>query len=361
MTASDVRASVLRQAQSCERLGSPFTAALLRMTAERLDRASAVGRRILDWSGDPDDDALALRVAGALHGLVLAGRAPALAALYPPARTSFEPQAAEALWSAIERAFSDQAVTLDRWLDTPPQTNEAARAAMLLPGLGVVAAELGRRLSLFEIGASAGLNLRLDRFRYEFGDWRWGDPSAPIALAPEIRGAPPPKAPPFEVAARAGCDVAPVDPADPSAALRLRAYCWPDQAERRARLDAALALAASDGVKVARADAADWVAERIPARPSGAVGVLTHSIMWRYLPAATQRRIEATMAEEGRRATADRPLAWLRMEPLADPSRAQLRLSLWSGEASRTDDLAFVCFHGRWIEWFAAPRPVVDR
>ena len=57
-----------------------------------------------------------------------------------------------------------------------PQTNEIARSAMLLPGFLTVARETGLPLDLFEIGASAGLNLLFDSFHYRYGDAEWGDP-----------------------------------------------------------------------------------------------------------------------------------------------------------------------------------------
>jgi hypothetical protein len=78
-----VRSHFRDQAAACARLGSPFTAALLELVAERLDAAGPLGRALLSWPGDPKADALALRLAAALHALVLSGLAPDLAAIYP--------------------------------------------------------------------------------------------------------------------------------------------------------------------------------------------------------------------------------------------------------------------------------------
>lgn len=347
MTAEAVRAHFRRQADSCEILGSAFTAALLRLAAERLTGDEAVGARALAWPGDPGADALGLRFTGALHGLVLSGAAPELASLYPPA-----PLEPEALWEGVAAVLAAHPEWLSTWLDSPPQTNETARAALLLAGLGRVADRLGLDLALYEIGASAGLNLHLDRFHHRFGAAEWGDPDAQVRLVPEIQGAPPPPPPDgLRLVDRAGCDISPVDPADPEACLRLRAYCWPDQTARRARLDAALDIAAASGLRVAQADAAEWVTRVIPNRPAGAVGVLTHSIMWQYMPEETKADITALMAREGAAAPPERPLAWVRMEDFGAPDGAVLRMTLWENGAEATEDLAVVDYHGRWLRW----------
>ena len=59
---------------------------LLAGLAEGLTEASAVGAKVLGWTGDPTGmaDALPLRLAGGLHALVLTGQDPA--PLPPPMR-----------------------------------------------------------------------------------------------------------------------------------------------------------------------------------------------------------------------------------------------------------------------------------
>ena len=345
--AEAVRAHFRHQAKRCDSMGSPFTAELLRLAAGRLTDQEPVGAKALAWAADPGADALGLRFAGALHGVVLSGDAPGLAALYPPA-----PLAPEALWEAVAAALEAHTERLCTWLDSPPQTNETARAALLLTGLGCAADRLGTDLALYEIGASAGLNLHLDRFHHCWGEAVWGDPASGVRLAPEIRGAAPPPPPPgLRFVDRAGCDISPIDPADPAAQLRLRAYCWPDQSARRARLDAALEIAAASSLRVEQADAAEWVERMIPHRPAGAVGVLTHSIMWQYMPEQTKADIEALMRREGAAAPADRPIAWVRMEDYGHSGGSVLRMTLWEDGAEISEDLALVDDHGRWMRW----------
>ena len=141
---------------------------------------------------------------------------------------------------------------------------------------------------------------------------------------------------PLTVLDRAGCDLRPIDPAAPADRERLLSYIWPDQSERLARAEAALSLAAKSGTRVERADAGDWLAARLaaPASPHRA-RVVFHTIVWPYLPEATKTRLKTVIADAGARATADAPLAWLRMEPDEVDGSAAIHVTIWpSGEVA---------------------------
>jgi hypothetical protein len=145
----------------------------------------------------------------------------------------------------------------------------------------------------------------------------------------------------------------PIDPSDPDDRLRLQAYIWADQADRRRRLETALDLAAASNLRVERADAADWVEARFGEPAPGVASVLYHSIVWQYLPAAARGRIEVAIARAGEHATADAPFVWLRMEPAPDARHAELCLTLWPAGHERL--LADADFHGRWVRWLPEP------
>ncbi|MEH3146198.1 MAG: DUF2332 family protein [Methylobacterium frigidaeris] len=341
-----VRRAFAVQAGHCERMGSPFTATLCRLLGERLDDRTAIGRRVLGWSGDPELDALPLRLAGGLHALVRRGRLPALAALYPPAPPDPEP-----LWTALSDAVATAEADLGPWLDGPPQTNEVARSGVLMPGLMAVAAATGGRpVVLWELGASGGLNLRLDRYAYDLGGRAAGEAESPVRLAPAWSGSPPPDAP-VRIIERRGVDLNPLDAGLPADRERLTAYVWPDQRERLARIEAALALAAADPPPLDRAAAGDWLALRLAASPlPGTVRVIQHSIALQYFPPAERARIAARLDEAGASATPDAPLARLAYE--ADPTRAGLPildLTLWPGGETRR--IATADAHGRAVRW----------
>ena len=334
----------------CEALGSPFTAALLRAVVADIATGGAATGLTEGWPGDPVADALPLRLAGALQALVLTGAAPDLAAAYPPAALP----APERLRALVGAALAQHPAAVAAVLTSPPQTNEVGRSAVLLGGFLQVAHETRLPLRLLEIGASAGLNGRWPAFHYRIGDRDWGDPGSPVRLAPEWQGSPPPLDAPLRVAGWRGCDRAPIDLGDPAQRLRLRSYVWPDQPERLARLDGAVALALADGRRVERADAADWVRARLAEPGQGVATVLYHSIVWQYLPAATQDDIAGALRAAGARATAAAPLAWLRFEPLPGDPRPTLRLTLWPG--GRDDLLGEAGAHGTRITWHAAAR-----
>ena len=74
-------------------------------------------------------------------------------------------------------------------LAVPPQTNEVGRSAALLAGLfDVVAASGVRRIRLLEIGASAGLNLLLDRYAYRGDSWQFGSADSTVQFIDPIEG-----------------------------------------------------------------------------------------------------------------------------------------------------------------------------
>ena len=110
----------------------------------------------------------------------------------------------------------------------------------------------------------------LDRYGYDLGAaGRAGPETAQLRIACDWQG-PAPAICPVAVRGRAGCDRAPIDVTDPAARAGLLSFVWPDQPARRARTEAALALAAVDPPPVERAEAADWVETRLARRPGRA-------------------------------------------------------------------------------------------
>ena len=343
---SDLQEAFRQQARDCRRLGSPFNALVCEVLSERLDASTRFGRIIDTWQGAPVLDALALRAAGALHGLARSGQCERLTAQYPPHAWG-EP---DPLWTAIAEALIAHEAFLCEYLDRPPQTNEVGRSSALLGGALQIAERTGLPLSWHEIGASAGLNLAFDQYRYDLGSVQYGDMDCPVAIRSSWEGRLPPVAARLHVAERAGADLNPL-PAN-SAVLRERliSYVWPDQSERIERTLAALAVVAGAPWGVERAGASEWVARHFsPPLRHDRVHVLAHTIVWQYLSQGDRDAMTTVMNDAGRLATERAQVAWLCMEADNVDDGAGLHLTLWPG--GQRNLIGRADFHGRWIRW----------
>ena len=338
--AAAVARRLRRQAGWCRELGSPFYATLLDRAAEDMERGGAVAGVLSPFAGEPGTSALALRFMAAVHRLVLDDTLPELAPHYPSTGGDGD---AGAAWPLFERALVTQHARLREIVARGCQTNEPGRSAALLGGFLEVAHRTGLGLRILELGASAGLNLWWDRYRYESPRGSWGDPGSPVRFDHAFE-VPPPLNRSAVVAERKGCDLNPIDPASPDGALTLRSFVWPDQLSRLGLLDGAIEIAAEEPVEVERAGAADFV-ERELARPRpGVATVVYHSVFAQYLAAAERDRIDAALVSARGRASRTSPVFRLAMEP--DHDTWEIRLD---------GELLGTCrAHGTRVRWLVS-------
>ena len=309
----DLGSAFARQAGYCAELGSLLYADLLRGLAPDLSDDSSALRRVLHGhEDDPGPSALALRLLGSVHRLVLERRAGALAAFYPSVGGTWEPTGGLAAFRAV---LADQPDEVASWLDRPPQTNEVGRSVGLWAALCLDAGHQGAPLPvrLAELGSSAGLNLLADRFAFlgPDGEVR-GDPASVVRLEEAWAGGAWPAVEP-RVVWRQGCDLHPLDVSTTEGRLALSAYVWPDQVARFERLRAALALASEDPPPVVRSTAADFV-DALELE-HGTTTVLWHSVMWQYLDGSEQRHVLDRLEVLGSQATPTRRLLHVAAEP----------------------------------------------
>ncbi len=341
------------QAEACATLGSPFTARVLRLLNDLLTRQTAVGRRVLDWSGDPSvgADSVPLRLAGGLHALALSGQNTALAALYPPSASS-DRTPDTALKQALTAALTENEALLLDWLNNAPQTNESGRAAALIPAAHMLNSQFNLPIALLELGASAGLNLRWDHVSLDLGSRRLGPKDAgltqTLTLTPDWQGDLP-ETTTLNITSRKGVDLNPLDPTQYLDRLKLLSFIWPDQPDRLARMRAALDLATTFPVKITRSDAIDWLAEELQNPREGVLTIIYHTIAWQYFPQERQIAGKALIEQHGAKATTTSPLAWLSMENDGIGPGALLQLRLWPGDV--LVPLGRADFHGRWVTW----------
>lgn len=294
---------------------------LFELVARDVEAGGAFATILSGHEDAPSRDAVPLRLLGGLHRLVLDGRAARLRRWYPSAGGSWD---AGLAWPEILDTAAGHADTLRAALGQPPQTNEVGRSAALIGGLLRIN-ESGLPIRLFEIGASAGLNLRADQYCYRFAGSQWGPADAPVTIDDAWRGALPPGRG-VRIVERRGYDIAPIDVAGADGEMTVLSFVWPDQGARLARLRGAIEVARRVPARLERQTAATAVAGLRLA--DGALTVLWHSITWQYLSADERAAVRAEVDALGAQADARSPFAHLTMEPTRDGPRAPIRFKV---------------------------------
>jgi hypothetical protein len=263
------------------------------------------------------------------------------------------------------------------------QTNEARRAAVLRAGFGRATGYAdGRPLHLVELGTSAGLLLISDRYacRYVGPDGRT-ETYGPAGVAEELTmtialrggGWPEPAAAELTVIDRVGVDLAPIDAADPLATDWLRACVWPEQTERLARLEAALAEVARVRPRLVAGDMVDTLPKLLDTVDDGAVPCVFASMALTYLDRADRRRLAATLATVGaerdltvvlNEASAAGAELFLDQPPAAAGppdllAAALLTVVAWRGGRATIEILGRTGGHGDWLAWHPAEHAYV--
>lgn len=339
-------AEVVRlQQYACEHVGSKLYAVILGAMVPDVEGGGVCAQIMEPWADNAMADAIPLRLLGAVHRVVLDGRAPALAAFYPSAGGTDPGDP----WPAFLATVEANREEIDAGMGRNVQTNEVGRACSLLGGFHTVSSRTGLPLRTLEVGASAGLLMQWDRYTYEVGDRRWGGGEGPV-FAGGFVGSVPSLDPECRVAERQGCDITPIDITTDDGAQTLRSFLWPDQVHRRARLDAAIDVARAHPPHIDRADAGDWVTSRLAEPSHGMATVVYHSIVLQYLPRPSFQRMRSAILRSIAEAPTNAPVFWLRMEPAGEV--ADIRLYAADTDGTPVDEvLATTGYHGPPITW----------
>lgn len=283
------------QAGWCAKGDSPLYGFLLENSASDAEVRGPVWDVLAGMEDEPNGAVLGLRFMAAVHRLVLNDSLPELASHYPSTGGEGD---AHATWPLFRQAVIDRRDEIRALAGRRCQTNEVGRSAALLGGFLEVAHRANKPLRLLEIGASAGLNLRWDRYRYESAYGAWGTPGSAVTFTHSFDVAPP-MSRAAQVVERKGCDLHPIDPTSDDGALTLRSSIWADQLGRMALLDGALEIARETPAEVEHADALSFL-ERELARPvQRAATVVFHSVFMQYLPREDRRRVADLIAGAG--------------------------------------------------------------
>lgn len=323
----------------------------------------------------PEQQRRANLLLAALHERILAGAAHPLAAYYPSVGGQRLPDA-ELAAQLLDFARQHQATLIQHLQTRSTQTNETGRCAVLLPALQHIAALTGRQdLALLDFGSSAGLNLGVDSYHYDYGHFTLGAAAAP--KQPHIYcdwlgdAQPPRQSTHWRLTQRLGLDPAPIDVFDADAVRWLHACLWPHDIERALRLEQAVALARSAHHQVRQVeDCITAIADWANSLPEGVQPVLFNSWVLAYLSTDDRVRYQA----EVNRLVLRRGLAWLSAEepqlrpdglalPVVAPGVSVQSAMLWSlvwrakdGHAQQ-QALAWSHPHGRWVQWAASAPP----
>jgi hypothetical protein len=333
--------------ETARRAGSRFYEVLLERMRDDATAGGPIRAALRGHERDRIDEWDAFRLLAGVHRIVLSGHAPELEQHYPSTGGDGD---AEAAWPAVRELIAAGRAEVVDALAHPLQTNAPTRAKALVGGLCLVAEQTGLPVRLLELGASAGLNLRLDQFRYEQDGVTFGPEDSPVRFVNFLTGRRPPLATGFHVGERAGCDLSPLDATTDAGRLTLLACIFPDESERFDLLERAIAVARETPVVVERADLSTWVADRLAVPRAGMATVVYHTIVWPYLSDAVREAAEAAVSAAGERATAGAPLALLSFEGArSDPSRTELHITAWPGGQRRL--LARSSQHPVTVDW----------
>ena len=186
-----------------------------------------------------------------------------------------------------------------------------------------------------------------DRYSYTVGGRELGDPGSPLRFVDPW--APPPPidleaaAAALRITARAGCDLAPLDPTQPDDQLALLSYIWPDEPHRIERMRAALSVAAREPIPVAARRGSEWLPEMLGAGHNGELTVVWHSVMRQYVEADEWGAIERAIERR-------RGVVRLSMEPAFEQD-ARMQLTVHDPADGPETRLALCDDHGLPIRW----------
>lgn len=224
------------------------------------------------------------------------------------------------------------------------QTNEIRRCSYLMPAFGAIASENpGRPLALIDVGASAGLNLLWDSYRYSYSDGStYGSADSGVLIEADTRTPMPTIPDRFpQVSFRTGIDLSPVDLGDDEEYRWMMALVWPDHADRAELLSAARQIWLENPPAVLAGDAVAILPCVLKHVPDDATLCVFHCHTLNQFPVEARSAFyEVLMHESECRTVYHVPSEGERMSV----DRIEKRNSTTILSARRNA-------HGRWIEW----------
>ncbi|MEE6262390.1 DUF2332 domain-containing protein [Plantactinospora sonchi] len=293
---------------------------------------------------------------GAVHYLLLSGVPHPLRRFYPSLMGASAADPADAGPALLDfcRRYQDPVTEVIR--TRLVQTNVVRRVVGLRYALWVVGQHCPGPVHLVEVGASAGIHLHVDRYRYAIGEHRFGPADAPLTVDSRWRGdSPPPDLDEVpRIASRTGVDLHPVDVTDVRDRRWLRALVWPEDRDAATLLEAALDSVAADPPTVIAGDAVDVCPRLGRSLPAGEPRVVFHAATRMHVPAVRRAAFDRAIDSIGD----DGPLYHVWQEPPSAPHHglvvAREELAFHGPELEVAVPLLRADGHLRWL---APPLP----
>jgi hypothetical protein len=223
------------------------------------------------------------------------------------------------------------------------QTNESRRCTALLPAIWETRVT---EFHLVDIGTSAGLTLLMDRYRYRWDGLEWG-PISPVTLECRLRGrAPLPQ--PLELLSRTGLDLHPLDLADPDDRIWLEALIWPEQVDRRRRIQDTIDLHRDIDMELVAGNASESLGPTLAGLPGDDPIVVMHSFALNQFTPDQRAAVDDALARVRRSRT-----AWRVSLELVELSDEAPELAIDDGSGPKVVGQAHP--HGEWLDLYARP------
>ncbi len=230
------------------------------------------------------------------------------------------------------------------------QTNEIKRCALLLPALYYIADQLTTKanIALIDLGASAGLNLMLDKICIQYSDNTIVGPENSLlklrcttssSLTSVFQKN-------ISIVSRLGIDRNPIDLRDSDEQQWSLALIWPDQLERIERLKNAIVLINDNLVKLIKGNGNDVLADILSTYSEDQTICIMHSFTLNQFSQEEKAEFYSILKKSSEaRDIWQISLEWMKSE------HPELEVSLYrNGEVKSVHKLAECQQHGDWIK-----------
>lgn len=283
---------------------------------------------------------------GAVHSLLLQGKAHPVNEYYASIKTGPKKPADETFTLFKDFCVKHWEEIIGILTTNLVQTNEVRRTAYLYPVLTFIHQKCDKPLSLIEIGSSAGLQLNVDRYRYNYGDgFTYGDSESSVHITSQVKGD---EKPDFSlqsptVVFKRGLDLNTLNLRNKEDAMWLNALIWPEHVERRQLFQAATAYFKDHPVELVEGDGIALLNSIVELTPAESAICIFHTHVANQIPEDLKRQLMQNVKKLGK--TRDVFHLYNNMWD------RQLHLDYYLNGKEHQNVIGDTDGHGSWFEW----------